>query len=198
MPSPKGCFTFLALSLAVVLGAYVYMGASASRPPRPGVYLSPDEHEIVISGEFVPGLERRFRRVLDSSFKVRVVRLFSHGGYVTVAGRIRNDIRERGLDTLVSGQCASACTIAFMAGQRRVLARGGQLGFHSFSLRGRESDRTTQEMELHYGYYGLDQDFVARIGRTPATSVWYPSAEELLKAQVITETVTPSFRERWW
>ena len=188
----------LALSLVAMAGTYVYQGFSPSRPPRPGVYLSPDKHEIVVSGDFAPGLERHFRRVLDSSFKVRVVRFFSNGGYVAVAGRIRNDIRERGLGTVVSGQCASACTIAFMAGTRRVLASGGQLGFHSFSLHGRQSDLTTQEMELHYGYYGLDQDFVARIGRTPATSIWYPTTAELRKARIITEAVDSSFRDRWW
>jgi len=191
-------FGLLALVLLAGLGAWAYVSASVSRAPAAGVYLSPDEREIVISGEFARGLERRFRLVLDSSFKVRTVRLLSEGGYLTVAGRIRNDIRERGLDTVVSGVCASACTIAFMAGQRRLLARGGSLGFHSFSLHGKESDLTAREVELYYGYFGLDGEFVARVRRTPATAIWFPDARELLTARVITKITTPSLRDRWW
>ena len=136
--------------------------------------------------------------MLDASSNARVVRLFSAGGYVKVAGAIRNDIRERRMDTIVSGVCASACTIAFMAGERRLFVKGARLGFHSFTLGGKESDRTTREMELHYGYFGTNQNFIDRIALTPATAIWFPTAEELVNAQVVTEVLAPSSKSRWW
>ena len=44
--------------------------------------------------------------------------------------------RERKLATRVDGDCASACTFAFLGGVERSISPGGRLGFHRASFPG--------------------------------------------------------------
>lgn len=177
-------------ALAVVLGV-----SWRNRPPPPGVTLSPDGQEITVSGPFTTPLDRRFRQVLDLAPNARMVRLHSPGGSLAVAGNIRNDIRDRHLDTLVTTHCASACTVAFLAGERRILAPGAHLGFHRFTIDGRETGQADSQLLRYYWVAGIAQDFIDRAIATPATSMWYPTTQELRAANIVTEVLTP---KSWW
>lgn len=166
-----------------------------NRAPPPGVTLAAEGREIIVSGPFVSGLERRFRAVLDHAPNARAVRLHSIGGSLPVAGEIRNEIRARRLDTVVGTHCASACTVAFLAGARRVLEPGGRLGFHRFTIDGRETGAADSALLRYYWVAGIAQDFIDRAVATPASQMWYPAATELRAAGVVTDIPT---RPGWW
>jgi len=183
---------FLVISvIASVLGA---RSGTFGSPPR-GVHVSEDGREITVSGRFEPGLEKRFREVLDRASNVQRVRLYSGGGYVSVAGAIRNDIAERRIDTFVDSQCASACTIAFLAGQRRIVTHNARLGFHRFSRQGKDTGVGEPMLMRYYWVAGIAQGFIDRVAITPPEEVWYPAVEEMRAAGVITEVLP---KKGWW
>lgn len=185
--------TVFLVMMVIGLGLGIRSG-SFGGPPH-GVHLSDDGAEITVSGRFEPGLEKRFREVLDRSSHARRVRLYSGGGYVTVAGAIRNDIAERRIDTFVDSQCASACTIAFLAGQRRVVTQNARLGFHRFSRQGRDTGVGEPMLLRYYWVAGIAQNFIDRVAITPPDEVWYPTIAEMRAAGVITEVLP---KKGWW
>lgn len=191
MPGP------LRIALLAGLGALAAVAAVSwrNRPPPAGVHLSADGQEITVSGPFAAPLDRRFRQVLDLAPRARLVRLHSPGGSLAVAGNIRNDIRDRHMDTLVTTHCASACTVAFLAGERRVIAPGARLGFHRFTIAGRETGQADSYLLRYYWVAGIAQDFIDRAVATPASSMWYPTTTELRAANIVTEVLTP---KSWW
>lgn len=58
----------------------------------------------------------------------------SNGGSVLAAIDIGLAIHARGWDTVVHGQCASACSIIAAGGQERWVAMGGSIGVHWVSF----------------------------------------------------------------
>jgi hypothetical protein len=61
----------------------------------------------------------------------RTIVLESPGGIVAAGAYMAEMIRRADLETVVSGDCASACTMMYYAGTRRALH--GRLGFHNAS-----------------------------------------------------------------
>jgi hypothetical protein len=59
------------------------------------------------------------------------VRLESGGGLLDEAEEAARLIHAHHLDTVVSGDCSSACTVIFVAGIHRQLDAAGKLGFHA-------------------------------------------------------------------
>ncbi|MSP05321.1 MAG: hypothetical protein EXR05_08810 [Acetobacteraceae bacterium] len=60
-----GCLVCAVGLFIAMAGGWTVIGSGDSRPPDV-VHLSQDGHEIIISGRFVKGLERRFRKLLDA------------------------------------------------------------------------------------------------------------------------------------
>jgi membrane-bound ClpP family serine protease len=85
---------------------------------------------IQISGSFSWAMPQNFIAALAGAPHVRTIRFDSPGGHVQAALQIADVIHDRGLDTYVPRFCASACTLAFLAGKHRFLAPTAQLGFH--------------------------------------------------------------------
>jgi hypothetical protein len=88
--------------------------------------------EAEIAGGFKYGLTSDFLKILSASRQIRIVHLDSLGGRIAEAISLNKVIRSRGLDTYVSSNCMSACTIAFAGGTRRIL-KGGR--FWDFTRR---------------------------------------------------------------
>src|SRR6185312_14291726 len=95
-----------------------------------GLRLVADGTVLELSGSFSWALPQNLEAVLAGAPGVRVVRLESPGGHVLPAFQAAMIIRQRGLDTYVGRYCASACTVAFLGGQRRWLGTDARLGFH--------------------------------------------------------------------
>lgn len=145
--------------------------------------------EVEVSGGFKYGLNDDFVRILKAAPQVKVVHLNSDGGRLGEAEKLYHAIHERGLSTYTSRRCASACTLAFMAGRERWLHANGRLGFHAPTFPGM-SDSDAQDASRNQRKLmidaGVSSDFVARALATPNSTIWYPTLQELNAARAIT------------
>lgn len=107
------------------------------------------------------------------------------GGSVRAAVAIGNEIRERGWSTLVppGTDCASACALIWLAGDRRLMADGARIGFHAMSVRknGVYMETHDPDVDLHRWLtdLGYTEDTTATIVNTPAVLVRWLDPIEL-------------------
>ena len=85
---------------------------------------------LYIDGEVIAEIADEL--TLDAEGRITAVVLNSYGGLVTAGQDLAENIRRRGLTTIVParGQCSSICTLIFQAGLRRLAARDAQFMYH--------------------------------------------------------------------
>lgn len=151
--------------------------------------LSADGRVAHLNGPIGMGDATRLKALLEQSpQKVRLIELASPGGRVYEAERMVEAIRAVGSDTRAIGDCASACTLVFLAGGKRQLMPGAQLGFHRASSGTYNpvfDEIANQELSATYRRMGLPEYFVERTAKTPSHSMWWPRSEELVSHQLI-------------
>jgi hypothetical protein len=130
----------------------------------------------------VSGLEREIAALPG----VRTVELDSDGGRLEAARRMAEVVRAHHLDTLVSKECDSACTLVFLAGNRRLLGRNARLGFHTASAGGQPLMTTDAALVEEATRSGVSEQFLRKAYSVPANEMWYPSIRELVAAKVAT------------
>lgn len=153
-----------------------------------------DASELEVAGPIGFGLSDEVQKILDAHPTITLVHLNSNGGRVEEAKKLAGLITARGLSTYSSGGCASACTIAFMGGERRLLRPGASLGFHSFDFPGMsalELASAHREAIEFLVARGVTRAFAERAFDTPSSSMWYPTAQELIAAGVVTAEARP-------
>jgi hypothetical protein len=131
--------------------------------PAYSIRVMRDGTEAEIAGGFKYGLTDDFLKILSASQRIRVVHLDSLGGRIGEATKLNKVIRSRGLDTYVSANCMSACTIAFAGGQRRILRSGATLGFHAPSFPGMtkvEIAEASGDQKDIFAVAGFDKNFI--------------------------------------
>ena len=141
-------------------------------------------HGIVLSGVIAPGDESTFHKLAEAQDKA-VVLTTGPGGIVKTAVTIGSEIRARGWATLVppGAQCASACSLIWLAGQPRMLGSGAQIGFHAMSVMTRNGQRAeTHDLDVFLRQWltdlGYPFDATATIVNTEAASVrWFDTTE---------------------
>ncbi|EJL87531.1 hypothetical protein PMI16_02875 [Herbaspirillum sp. CF444] len=176
-----------------VLGEYTRTAFGAQLGPETVFEVRADGRSILLKGGINDDTAERFVKTLDAAPSVRTVVLYSSGGWVTQGRRLAKIIAARGLDTYVEQDCASACTIAFLAGKSRAADPAARIGFHAFHSLGGLDEKFAQSSDEKlardtYGQAGLSPAFINRIVGTSHNSVWYPSHDELLQAGVLTRT----------
>lgn len=133
---------------------------------------------IGISGPIVAGDETAFHGLVATAPNALIV-LTSPGGSVDAAIAIGLEIRARGLRTLVpaGANCASACSLIWLAGTTRMLGTDALIGLHAICAWygvGRACNETHvyDPVLTHYllalGYAG---DATAMIVHTPTLSI---------------------------
>lgn len=146
--------------------------------------------EIEFRGGVHAGTAERLRQFLDQHPQARLLHLESPGGNLAQGRAMAALVRRRNLDTYVRGQCASACTLIFMAGRERWLRDDGRLGFHAPIAaavgQGRDSMLAIERQRLLQS--GVPEWFVTRIFAAQGTTLWVPTVEELRRARIITAT----------
>lgn len=148
-----------------------------------------DATELEIAGEIVFGLTDDVRRTLDAHPTVRIIHLNSNGGRVSEARKLRDLIDSRELTTYTASGCFSACTLAYAAGKKRLIARDAFLGFHQYSFPGTEGSEFEFEYEKDKQDWlarGFSRTFVDRAFSTPNSEMWRPTHRELFEAGVVT------------
>jgi len=141
-------------------------------------------HGIMLSGVIAPGDETAFHQLAETLDKA-VVLTTGPGGIVATAVTIGSEIRTRGWSTLVpaGAQCASACSLIWLAGQTRMLSAGARIGFHAMSVMTRNGQRAeTHDLDVYLRTWltklGYPFDAMATIVNTQAAFVrWYDTTE---------------------
>ncbi len=85
---------------------------------------------MIVTGEIGDGFARDLADALDAAPGVREVALGGPGGLTGEAMEAADAIRARGLDTSLSGNCTSACTLAFLGGRTRTMPGAYRMGYH--------------------------------------------------------------------
>lgn len=146
-----------------------------------------DGEAVVVSGYITFATPDKVRRLLDGADAPHRVRFDSPGGYVGPAQRLRELIEDSGADTEALGRCESACTLAFIAGRRRLAQPETRFGFHRFSLPGvPRTEIAAEEERVKQAWHrrGIDAAFIDHAFAGP--DMWQPSLAELAAANFVT------------
>jgi uncharacterized RDD family membrane protein YckC len=164
------------------IGPYLQMARGIDPIGQVQASLSADGSRLILNGPLGMGDGERVRLLVADATRVRWVELESPGGRVYEADRIVQIVRERQWQTRATGHCESACTLVFMAGKRRQLMPGAQLGFHrafAGSFNPVLDQLANQELAAMYRRAGLSEDFIAQTLRTPPWQMWYPEIDRM-------------------
>lgn len=178
--------------IAGLLAAGQTVTAGIEPPPAT---VSAEGAVIRLEGEITLRAYSALGTMLADEKEYRALVLTSDGGNIHAARGLARLVVEAGLETVVEGNCFSACTLVFIAGSRRVLKPGGSLGFHQYRLadfegRGRALYPDARaEQQRDRGYFeaqGIASQFIDRIYQTDHDAIWRPSRQDLLTAGVLT------------
>jgi hypothetical protein len=115
----------LLLSAVLIVLSMGDLTDAAPRSKRERAKSAQDEQVVlVMTGVIGPGSYQRFRRLISRSKPAYVV-LDGPGGVLGEALRIGQEVRRRGLTTVVipNAHCASACAVVFLSGGPNTWAR---------------------------------------------------------------------------
>jgi hypothetical protein len=152
--------------------------------------LTVEGDQVIITGRMSWGLFDKFKRALAENDQLQTVVLNSSGGHFGVGRQMADMINEQGLDTLTTETCVSACTFAYLGGHRRTLQKGGRLGYHAPSgntdyALANNAARTVVVLRAA----NVPDDFIQHGLATPADSMWYPTIDELVQANIVTDVI---------
>ena len=82
------------------------------------------------------------------------------------------------------GECASACTLVFVAGEQRCVAQEGEVGFHRSHLGGTafslNSSETDHRLGRWYAEQGVRKRFIDCALDPPADAMWCSKVDFLI------------------
>ena len=146
--------------------------------------------ELSFSGGIKRGTADEFARMLAQLPEVRVLHLDSRGGRPSDAAKLARLVQWRGLETYVSNECLSVCTLVFAAGGRRWLSDAARLGFHGTDMpatTGSRGGAGDAEWAAIYRRQGVEPVFIDKALAVAADDMWFPTVDELMKGKVVTD-----------
>ncbi|MEM9106325.1 MAG: hypothetical protein AAGC96_11780, partial [Pseudomonadota bacterium] len=93
-----------------------------------------DGKVLFLDGSIELGITRTMASLLEQQPQIRRFELSSTGGNIFEARGMAALILPLRLQTHVETECSSACTLVFMAGEKRTLGQQGRLGFHAYRI----------------------------------------------------------------
>lgn len=145
---------------------------------------------LSVNGPVGIGSLRALRDALDAHPDVRLLMLESPGGLIVEGMAMAELVKRRKLQTLVLGGCASACTLVFVAGEQRWVAKYGEVGFHRSHLPGTAyslvPNETDHRLGRWYAEQGVSKRFIDRALDTPADGIWLPEVDYMVAEGVAT------------
>ncbi|WP_157599994.1 hypothetical protein [Saccharospirillum impatiens] len=184
------CFALLA---AVAANALKGNSPDDERLPRYDLALSHSGKLIHLTGYIDFGVTQALATLLAQEDQATHLRLQSQGGLIAEARGLVRLVEEFGLTTSASGDCASACTLVFIAGQTRYLEPEARLGFHRYAQQSpvmeflmKQDPVVEQQRDLNlFRRVDVDEAFLARIMETSHQQMWYPTISELFSSGVV-------------
>jgi len=155
------------------------------------IHLLSNGDEMELAGDMPEGTAAAVQKLLDAHPSVHVIHLNSDGGELHEGRLLAVLIQQRHLTTYTSTICASACTIAFLAGTTRYLADDAWLGFHSSYDKDSGESSTRGNVVFYQAYHadGLSDAFISKALGTAPNEVWFPSHDELRQAKAVDKFV---------
>jgi hypothetical protein len=145
---------------------------------------------LAVQGDLEFGTTRAVREALAANPGVRTVRLESRGGRVAEGLALGRALADRNVDTLVTGECSSACVTAFVGGARRIIGPRAVIGLHSAGGNGvsvAHVDRANQRSDEFMAARGVDERVLAQGAAVANDAIWFPSHAVLLASGLATE-----------
>src|SRR6266446_2084663 len=181
MKSP-GCAIFLGMAVAVCCGAPASSATIKSLPGKHGVI-------IQISGQITDGDADAFisevKRANAAGKVVENVQLNSSGGKLLEGVKLAGAIREGKISTSVgqAAVCASACFLAFVAGDPKFAGDGARIGVHKASEKGGHetalSDAVNVSMARFAEGLGVPSAITGRMVKTPPKQIVWLNSQDL-------------------
>lgn len=153
---------------------------------------------IHLQGGLGFGISKEVNHLIAKNPNIKGIILDSHGGRIYECRELSKIILINGLDTYTLKGCYSACSMAFISGNKRYLGIGANLAFHQYSSGAKSLDPyvdvpSEQRKDLIiFQRRGISQDFIDRIFRAEQDDLWYPTIDEMLSAGVIHGIVNSS------
>ena len=163
--------------------------------------LTGQQQLIHLKGPLGFGITNAVAHILHDNPNINGIILDSEGGQIYEGRGLAKLIEKHNLDTYTFAGCSSACTTAFIGGNNRYLGTNARLGFHRYKF---DSDKIRQfalfydleqEQKKDLALYRSKQikdDFLQKVFETPPDEMWFPSADVLTNAGVISRTVQES------
>ena len=103
----------------------------------PEVFIKADETYLWVYGDIVEGFSDLIAEALGQHPTVKTVGIGSGGGSMEEAIKAGRQIRNRGINTQLTGDCLGACSIFFLGGvDRSVMRPYPQFGLHKATING--------------------------------------------------------------
>jgi hypothetical protein len=172
------------------VGEYAQMARGIDPIGHAKFSLSADGRSLRLDGTIGMGDAGRMQALLDSEAArgIKRVELISPGGRLHEAELMAAALKPRGHDVRAVGDCASACTVVFLAGQNRQLTPGARLGFHRASTGTYNpvfEELANQQLASTYRKLGLPEVLIDKTLDTPSSGIWFAPREDLLAHALI-------------
>jgi len=177
---------------------------TAANKPHPPVLTTPtlpvlqSDNAIVVKDSLDWEMFAAFKRTLIENPDIETVHLESTGGYVFVARAMALIILEKKLATHVKAQCYSACTLVFMAGNKRTISTSARMGFHRYQINAKNQQGLIDISQEHkkdrtfFSTRGASNSFIDQMFSRKHTELWVPNHQLLQEAGVVTEPLASS------
>jgi len=155
-----------------------------------------------------------FELLMKKHPEVKTLKILSDGGLLGAANYFADVVIDYELNTIADRECASACVIVFLAGEKRTLTRGSWLGFHkshwsSSSIKeyyesNKQEEDWSDPFEFAEWMYqdtqaeilsdleymlerGVSASFAIQTLRADSNDMWYPRRKALVAAGVLNQ-----------
>ena len=153
-----------------------------------------ERRQIRLSGGIDTGTAARFKEVLEEAPDAKIVDVSGPGGLIYEARWISHLIEQRGLDTIITSECHSACVDIFASGRRRLMHARAIVGLHSarsFSGDAAHVARENNAFSERLHKIGVEPRFLMVSTETPADDIWINTARQAYLAGLATEVIGP-------
>lgn len=175
-------------------GAYLQLARGSDPLGNAAITLSDDGGRMVLKGPLGRGDGAEFMRIAAGAARLRVLELASPGGRLGEAQRIADFVRAGKLRTRVTGQCAGACALIFLAGAERQIVPAATLSLSGAAtglLGPLLAGPVAVELASRYRAMGLPEPLIAKLLHASPASPWQVARAELEDAGLI-EADAPS------
>lgn len=171
------------------------------------VYYNSDE-TLTVSGTLIIGAAREISNFIKEHPSINTLILQDcKGETVYEAKKVANIVSKYNLDTIVETDCDFVCGQVFLAGKKRMLAKGVRLGFQKNTLEGigfnADFKKTFQSFENNYFEnefipfclkQGIKQEFISiyldKIADPSDCNAWFLSDVEMIDYKIAHETIS--------